>query len=98
VHWEIGGSLAPTLATVGRTIRDRIDLSRRIRSQTMQARASVVAILLITYAITFIVWRTNPGRLQAFLATTLGGALVFATVVLQLLGLVWMSKLSKIEY
>jgi Type II secretion system (T2SS), protein F len=24
VHWEVGGSLAPTLATVGRTIRDRI--------------------------------------------------------------------------
>jgi Flp pilus assembly protein TadB len=98
VHWEIGGSLAPTLATVGRTIRDRIDLSRRVKAQTMQARASVVAILLITYMITFVVWRTNPDRLEAFLSTTLGGSLMFASVLLQLLGLVWMSKLSKIDF
>ena len=28
VHWEVGGSLAPTLATVGRTIRDRIEMSK----------------------------------------------------------------------
>jgi len=98
VHWEIGGSLAPTLATVGRTIRDRIDLSRRIRGQTMQARASVVAILLITYMIAFIVWRTNEERLKAFLSTTLGASLMFASILLQLLGLVWMSKLAKIEY
>ena len=30
VHWEVGGSLAPTLATVGKTIRDRIEISRRV--------------------------------------------------------------------
>ena len=34
VHQEVGGSLAPTLATVGRIIRDRIELTRRIRSLT----------------------------------------------------------------
>lgn len=98
VHWEIGGSLAPTLATVGRTIRDRIDLSRRVKSQTMQARASVVAILFITYVLTFIVWRTNPARLEAFVSSSIGQGLFAATIFLQLVGLVWMSKLSDIKY
>jgi len=98
VHWEIGGSLAPALSTVGRTIRDRIDLARRVRSQTTQARASVVAILIITYALTFIVWRTNPERLEAFVSTQIGQGLIAATIFLQLVGLVWMSKLSSIRY
>jgi uncharacterized membrane protein (UPF0127 family) len=44
VHWEIGGSLAPTLATVGRQVRDRIELSRRLRSLTVQSRASTIAV------------------------------------------------------
>ena len=42
VHWEVGGSLAPILATVGRTVRDRIELSRRISAMTTQARLSIV--------------------------------------------------------
>ncbi len=98
VHWEIGGSLAPTLATVGRTIRDRIDLSRRVRSQTMQARASVIAILFITYVLGFIVWRTAPDRMEAFISTQIGQGLMAACIFMQLVGLVWMQKLSDIKY
>src|SRR5207247_7901145 len=36
IHWEVGGSLATTLATVGRTVRDRIELSRRVRAQGVE--------------------------------------------------------------
>ncbi len=34
VHWETGGSLGPTLATVGKVVRDRIEVNRRIRALT----------------------------------------------------------------
>ena len=51
VHWEVGGSLAPTLATVGRTIRDRIELTRRLRSMSAQSRMSILGVLFATYAI-----------------------------------------------
>jgi Flp pilus assembly protein TadB len=56
VHWEVGGSLAPILATVGDTIRDRIELSRRLRSLTTQSRVSTIAILGTTYFIALVVW------------------------------------------
>ena len=51
VHGEVGGSLASTLASVGRVVRDRIELSRRIRSMTVQSRASILAVLVVTYFI-----------------------------------------------
>ena len=40
---------------VGRTIRDRIELSRRLRSLTTQSRVSTVAILGTTYFIALVV-------------------------------------------
>jgi Flp pilus assembly protein TadB len=98
VHWEVGGSLAPTLATVGKVIRDRIELSRRVRSLTAQARASVVAILLATYFIALIIWRNDPPRMETFLSTSIGASLAAGAVVLQAIGIVWSSLMSRIRF
>ena len=98
VHQETGGSLAPTLATVGRTIRDRVDLKRRIRAETTQAQASVVGILLISYGIAFITWRTYPDRMESFVSSDVGIPLISLAVAMQAIGLLWMSRLIKIRH
>lgn len=98
VHEDVGGSLAPTLSTVGRTIRDRIELKRYTRAQTTQAQASVLFILVITYAIGLITWKAHPGRLEAFFASESGHALAAGAVALQAVGLFWMSRLSRIRF
>jgi Flp pilus assembly protein TadB len=98
VHWEVGGRLAPTLATVSRTIRDRIEISRRIRSNAAYAQASTVAVLCITYFIAAIVWRDSPERMARFLSTTVGSGLVVATILLQALGIIWMSIISRTRF
>src|SRR5262249_11657454 len=64
IHWEVGGALSTTLSTVGRTVRDRIELARRVRAQSVEAHASVGVVLLITYVLGFLMWRTNPDRLN----------------------------------
>ena len=98
VHWEVGGSLATTLGTVGRTVRDRIELSRRVRAQSVEAHASVAVVLILAYVLGVLMWRTNPERLQAFVATGLGTGLVAMVMALQAIGLVWMSRLSRPDY
>jgi Flp pilus assembly protein TadB len=97
VHWELGGSLAPTLATVGRAIRDRIELSRRVRALTAEGRVSLVAVLAMTYFIAMLVWANAPERMEAFLATTVGTALTTGAVVLQGLGVAWVSSVSRFK-
>lgn len=97
VHWEVGGSLAPTLSSTGRSIRDRIELDRRIAAQATQARVSAVVFMGLTLFVGLLVWRGNPPRMEAFLATALGGGLVAAAVIAQCVGVVWMSRLSKFE-
>ncbi len=96
VQSETGGSLAPTLASVGRTIRDRIEIARRIRSNSAQSEVSTLAVLLLTYFIALVVWRTNPEQMHEFLATTIGQWAVAGTILLQAVGLVWMSLISRL--
>jgi tight adherence protein B len=97
VHWEVGGSLAPILATVGRTVRDRIELSRRISAMTSQARLSIAAVLAVTYFIAAAVWRNDPGRMEGFLNTTIGQWLVAVTLLLQAAGIAWASVLTRMR-
>ena len=95
VHWEVGGSLATTLSSVGQTVRDRIELSRRVRAQAVEAQASVAVVLVMAYVLGFLMWRTNPDRLEAFIATSIGTSVVAAVILLQAVGLIWMSKLNR---
>jgi Flp pilus assembly protein TadB len=95
VHWEVGGSLAPTLATVGRTIRDRIELSRRSRAMTTQARVSIISVLCVTYFIALFMWFNDPDRMRGFLSTNIGSFLVATAVMLQALGIAWSAFISR---
>ena len=95
VHWEVGGSLATTLSSVGQTVRDRIELARRVRAQGVESQASVAVVLAIAYILAFLMWRTNPDRLEAFVMTGIGTTVVAGVIALQAIGLVWMSRLSK---
>lgn len=97
VHWEVGGSLAPTLSTVGRAVRERLELARRIGAQTTQARLSAVAFLGLAYFVVYVSWRANPPRVESFLATSLGGLFASGAIGLQALGLLWMARVSRLE-
>ncbi|MCA9069162.1 MAG: type II secretion system F family protein, partial [Planctomycetaceae bacterium] len=98
VNWEVGGSLVRPLANVGRTIRDRIELTRRLRAMTTQSRLSVVAVILVTYFIGLLMWRNDPERMAGFLQSGVGQGLVATAMLLQGVGIVWISRISKVKF
>jgi len=95
VHWDVGGSISATLATVGRTIRDRIEMGRRVRAQAVESHLSVVVVMAIAYALAYLMWRANPERLAAFVGTDIGLNLVALVIALQGVGLIWMGRISR---
>ncbi len=97
VHWNVGGSLTPALATVGQSTRHRIEFSRRVRSQAMEGRASVVGVLAITYLLAFLMWKAYPQRFDLFLKSSIGVGLTATVVFLEGIGLVWMSFLTRVK-
>ncbi len=98
VHWEVGGSLAPTLSTIGRTIRDRIDMSRRIRSNSAQSQISTLMLLGLTYFIALIVYNNGPEQTKEFLATSIGSFFAAGSMLLQAVGILWMSYISRMKF
>jgi Flp pilus assembly protein TadB len=98
VHWEVGGRLTSTLTMVGRTVRDRIEVSRRIRSNTAQSQFSTIAIIGLTYFIAIIVWRNGPEQMREFVTSSIGSWFVAGSVILQTIGIVWMNVISRPKF
>ena len=96
VQWQAGGSLAATLSSVGRSIRDRLDVVRRVRAQAAEAQFSVIGILGIVYLVAALLYRSDPQRIREFMQWTPGVALTIAAIAMQALGLLWMRRLSSI--
>lgn len=97
VHWSIGGSLAPALASVGQSTRHRIEFFRRVRSQATEGRVSVIFMLIITYALTILMWKAYPERVEGFLSSEIGIGATALVVFLEGIGLVWMTALTRIK-
>jgi tight adherence protein B len=98
VHWKVGGSLAPTLASVGRTIRNRIEVTRRTRSMTTQARVSIVMVLCLTYGIAWMMYSVDHARMERFIKSEIGPPLILGSVVLQVIGIVWCMAISRPKF
>ncbi|MCP9442421.1 MAG: type II secretion system F family protein [Nitrospira sp.] len=97
-QWAGGGRVASSLAAVGRTIRDRIEVSRRVQAQAVEANVSVIAMMGISYGLAWIMWRANPASFVMFLTSDLGRYLTAGTMLLQAVGIVWVRQLSRIRY
>jgi tight adherence protein B len=98
VHWSAGGSLAGTLLLVGRTIRDRIEVSRRIRAQAVESQVSVVAVMGISYITGGLMYYSNPNALREFLQSTVGTAITVGAVGLQAVGIYWIWRMSQVRF
>lgn len=98
VHFEVGGRLAPTLATVGRTIRDRIEITRRIQSNIAQSQFSTFAILGLVYLIAVIVWRNGPEPMREFVTSSIGSWFIAGSIIMQAVGIAWMNLISKPKF
>ena len=96
-HWEGGGSLATTLSNVGRTIRDRVTVVRRVRAQAVETQVSVIGVLVITYGLALLMWHNYPDRFGAFAGSELGSRFIAASILMQGVGLFWITRLTKIE-
>lgn len=98
VHWNAGGSLAGTLLLVGKTIRDRIEVSRRIQAQAVESQVSVVAVMGISYGTAGLIYYSNPNALREFLTSMTGTTITVGSVGLQAVGIYWIWRLSQVRF
>lgn len=98
VHWESGGTVADTLLGIAKVIRDRVELMRRVQAESVEVHASVVSITAVSYLLTYLLWRTDPANMTAFLVSTPGVYLCSLAICLQAVGIVWVAFISRFKY
>ena len=98
VHWETGGSLAGSLKTVSRTVRDRLEVSRRISAQAIESQVSVVAVMAITYGLMFFMLYSNPDPVKKLLYSQIGSYVAAGLMIMQAIGMVWIWRMSRIRF
>jgi Flp pilus assembly protein TadB len=98
VHWETGGSLASSLRTVGKTARDRLEVSRRISAQAVESQLSVVAVMGIAYGLTVFMLNSNPEPMKKLLYSQIGSYVAAGVMTLQAIGMIWIWRMSRIRF
>ncbi len=98
VHWETGGSLVTSLRTVGRTVRDRLEMSQRINAQAVESQISVVAVMGISYGLTLLMLKTNPGPIQKLLYSQVGATVAAVLILMQTAGITFIWRMSRIRF
>ncbi|HEY5539827.1 MAG TPA: VWA domain-containing protein [Coriobacteriia bacterium] len=97
IQREVGGNLAAVLDIVATTIRDRAALVRHVSSLTAESRLSAYILIGLPFLILGVLFLIRPTYLQPLLATPVGWGIAGAGVSLLVIGIIWISKVSKVE-
>ncbi len=98
LHRTVGGNLATLLERVATAARDRTQFRGYFRSATALARITGFAIALapIILLIVYAFWQ--PDFIERFTSSVLGTRMLLTAAVLEVVGIIWMLSLLRVEY
>ncbi|MGN6609585.1 MAG: type II secretion system F family protein [Jatrophihabitans sp.] len=97
IQRSVGGNLAEILMTTVGTMRERASLRRTVRALSAEGRLSGRILIGLPIFVVGFVQMTNPGYIRPLFHTSTGTVLLVVAVVLELLGSVWIKKVSKVD-
>lgn len=95
VNWNAGGELSPTLSSIASTIRDRLAISRQIRTLSTQGTLTTVIVLSTIWFMATMMWQSDPIRFEGFIRSESGSWLISAGLLLQGIGVALVSRISR---
>jgi tight adherence protein B len=97
VQRETGGNLAENLAKISNVIRGRFRFQRRVKTLTAEGRLSGWILAMTPLGLFAILWATNPAYVARLLDHPRGPTLIGIAVIMGSLGILWISRLVRIE-
>ena len=97
VQRTVGGNLGEILDTVAETMRDRIRIRGEIRTLTSQQKLTGIVIGLLPIGIGVLFQIMSPGYINPLFTTTMGKILIGLAVVLEVIGVLVIQRILKIE-
>lgn len=98
IHREVGGNLSEVLDHVSETIRERNQIRRQVATLSSEGRMSANVLMALPIGIALILTIISPGYLTVFVTTPLGWVMVAVSVVLFVVGAIWMRAVTRIKF
>ena len=97
IQREVGGNLAELLLTVAATLREREYLRRHVHALSAEGRLSCYVLGGLPPAFLGYLSLSKPDYVQPLFTTPIGWMMCIGMVVLLVVGIFWMSKVSKVD-
>jgi tight adherence protein B len=93
-----GGRMSLMLGNLSQIVRDGLRVRRELRSATAETRLSAIVLSLLPIGVSVVIAFANPGYMHFFVETTQGRHMAMVAVGLQVLGMLIMRRILRIEY
>ena len=97
IQRQVGGNLSEVLDTISDTIRERVRLRGEVRTLTSQGRMEAFVIGLLPFAVSGAVALLNPSYLEPLVSTSIGIAMLVASLIMMLVGVYVLTKLVDVK-
>jgi len=94
---ETGGDLTEIFSQLVFTIREKIKLERKVRTLTVQGRLQGAIMGLLPIAFGAFIYKVNPENFDIMLSSPVGRMLLIWAVASEIIGIILIRKLSKVE-
>ena len=97
IQRDTGGNLAEILDGLAHVVRERFKIQRQVRVHTAHGRITGFVLLALPAFLAVALSMINREHMRPLFEEPIGRSLILATIVMQLVGFVWIRKVIKIE-
>ena len=97
IQSETGGNLADILKNTANLIRERQKIAGVVRVLSAEGRISAVVLSVLPFALAALMSLLNPGFISKLWTDPMGLQLVYLSLTLMAIGILWMWKLIQIR-
>jgi tight adherence protein B len=97
IQRDTGGNLAEILDNLAHVVRERFKIQRQVRVHTAHGRITGFVLLALPAFLGIALTMINREHMRPLWEEPMGRTLILATIVMQLVGFVWIRKVIKIE-
>jgi tight adherence protein B len=98
IQREVGGNLAEILDNLSSIIRQRFTLQRQVRTLTAEGRLSMYVLTALPIGVGGFIYFSNPDYVGVLFHHPMGRFMVGAAIAGQIVGYLWMRKITNIEF
>jgi tight adherence protein B len=97
IQRETGGNLAEIVDSLGRLIRKRFELKKKVRALSADGRISAIVLISLPFGMAMILYLINPEYLMPLYTDPMGQKMVAGAAVMMILGGIVMKKMIAIK-